>query len=32
MLAPKGVLSVYDDLLISFKCDNEALMIATTNA
>jgi hypothetical protein len=32
MLAPKGVLTVYDDLLISFKCDNEALEIAITNA
>jgi hypothetical protein len=25
------VLTVYGDLLISFKCDNEALEIATTN-
>jgi hypothetical protein len=32
MPAPKGVLTVYSDLLISFKCDNEALEIATTNA
>jgi hypothetical protein len=32
MLAPKGVLTVYGDLLISFKCDNEALEIATMNA
>jgi hypothetical protein len=32
MPAPKGVLTVYDDLLISFKCDNEALEIATMNA
>jgi hypothetical protein len=32
MSAPKGVLTVYSDLLISFKCDNEALEIATTNA
>jgi hypothetical protein len=32
MLAPKGVFMVYDDLLISFKCDSEALEIATTNA
>jgi hypothetical protein len=32
MLAPKGVLTVYGDLLISFKCDNEALEIAMTNA
>jgi hypothetical protein len=27
-----GVLTVYGDLLISFKCDSEALEIATTNA
>jgi hypothetical protein len=32
MLAPKGVLTIYCDMLISFKCDNEALEIATTNA
>jgi hypothetical protein len=32
MPAPKGVLTVYDNLLISFKCNNEALEIATTNA
>jgi hypothetical protein len=32
MSAPKGVLIVYGDLLISFKCDNKALEIATTNA
>jgi hypothetical protein len=32
MLAPKGVLTVYGDLLISFNYDNEALEIATTNA
>jgi hypothetical protein len=31
MPAPKGVLTVYGDMLISFKCDNEALEIATTN-
>jgi hypothetical protein len=31
MSAPKGVLTVYGDMLISFKCDNEALEIATTN-
>jgi hypothetical protein len=31
MPAPKGVLTVYGDLLISFKCDIEALEIATTN-
>jgi hypothetical protein len=32
MPGPKGVLIVYSDLLISFKCDNEALEITTTNA
>jgi hypothetical protein len=32
MSAPNGVLTVYGDLLISFKCDNEALEIAMTNA
>jgi hypothetical protein len=32
MPAPKGVLTVYGDLLISFKCDNEALEIATMHA
>jgi hypothetical protein len=32
MLAPHGVLTIYDDLIISFKCDTEALDIATTNA
>jgi hypothetical protein len=32
MPAPKGVLPVYGDLPISFKCDSEALEIATTNA
>jgi hypothetical protein len=32
MPAPSGVLTVYGDLLISFKCDNTALEIATTNA
>jgi hypothetical protein len=32
MPAPKGVLTVYGGLLISFKCDNEALEITTTNA
>jgi hypothetical protein len=31
MLAPHGVLTVYGDH-ISFKCDNEALEIATMNA
>jgi hypothetical protein len=29
---PNGVLTVYGDLLISFKCDNAALEIATTHA
>jgi hypothetical protein len=32
MLAPKGFIIVYGDLLISFKCDNEALEITTMNA
>jgi hypothetical protein len=32
MSAPKGVLTVYGGLLISFKYENEALEIATTNA
>jgi hypothetical protein len=32
MSAPHEVLTVYGDLLISFKCDNEALEITTTNA
>jgi hypothetical protein len=32
MPAPHGVLTVYDDMLISFKCDNEALEIATISA
>jgi hypothetical protein len=32
MPTPKGVLTVYDDLLISFKCDNEALEITIMNA
>jgi hypothetical protein len=31
MPATNRVLTVYGDLLISFKCDNEALEIATTN-
>jgi hypothetical protein len=30
--APHGVLTVYDDLLVSFKCDNEAPEIATMSA
>jgi hypothetical protein len=32
MPAPKGDIIVYGDLLISFKCDNEALEIAMMNA
>jgi hypothetical protein len=32
MSAPKGVLTVYGDLLISFKCDNMALEITMTHA
>jgi hypothetical protein len=32
MPAPHGVLTFYGDLIISFKCDNEALEIAMTNA
>jgi hypothetical protein len=32
MPTPKGVLTVYDDLLISFKFGSEALEIATTTA
>jgi hypothetical protein len=32
MPAPKGVLTVYADLLISFKCDTATLEIATTHA
>jgi muramoyltetrapeptide carboxypeptidase LdcA involved in peptidoglycan recycling len=32
MSAPKGVLTVYGNLLISFKCDNKALEITTTSA
>jgi hypothetical protein len=32
MPAPNGVLTVYCDLIISCKCDNEALDITTTNA
>jgi hypothetical protein len=30
--APNGVLTIYGDLIDSFKCDNEALDIAMTNA
>jgi hypothetical protein len=32
MPTPKGVLAVYSELLILFKCDNEALETAMTNA
>jgi hypothetical protein len=32
MPAPHGVFTIYGDLIVSFKCDNEALDIATTNA
>jgi hypothetical protein len=32
MPAPCRVLTVYGDLLVSFKCDNKALEIVTTNA
>jgi hypothetical protein len=32
MPAPNGVLSVHDELIVSFKCDNEALDIVATNA
>jgi hypothetical protein len=32
MSAPNGVLTVYDNRFISFKCDSEAREIATTNA
>jgi hypothetical protein len=32
MSAPKGVLTVYGDLLILFKCDTATLEIATTHA
>jgi hypothetical protein len=32
MLAPNGLLTVYGDQLMSFKCDNATLEIATTNA
>jgi muramoyltetrapeptide carboxypeptidase LdcA involved in peptidoglycan recycling len=31
MSAPHGVLTIYGDLIVSFKCDNEALEVATTN-
>jgi hypothetical protein len=32
MRTPNRVLFVYGDLIVSFKCDNEALDITTTNA
>jgi hypothetical protein len=32
MPTPRVVLTVYGDLLVSFKCDNEALEIAMTSA
>jgi hypothetical protein len=32
MPTPNGILTVYGNLIVSFKCDNEALDIATTNA
>jgi hypothetical protein len=32
MPAPRGVLTVYGDPLVSFKCENKALDIATTSA
>jgi hypothetical protein len=32
MQAPHGVLTVYGDLIVSFKCDNEALEIAMMSA
>jgi hypothetical protein len=31
MPAPREVLTIYGDLIVSFKCDNEALEIAMTN-
>jgi hypothetical protein len=31
MLTPNGVLSIYGDLIVSFKCDSEALDIIPTN-
>jgi hypothetical protein len=31
MSAPHGVLTFYSDLIVSFKCNNKALEIATTN-
>jgi hypothetical protein len=32
MPAPRVVLTIYNNLLISFKCDNEALEITMTSA
>jgi hypothetical protein len=32
MPAPRGVLTIYGDLLVFFKCNNKALEIAMTNA
>jgi hypothetical protein len=32
MPSPHGVLTIYDNLIVSFKCDNEALEITMTNA
>jgi membrane-bound inhibitor of C-type lysozyme len=31
MPAPHGVLTVYGDRIVSFKCDNESMEITTTN-
>jgi hypothetical protein len=31
MPAPNGVLTIYGNLIVSFKCNNEALNITTTN-
>jgi hypothetical protein len=31
MLAPNGVTSIYGDLIVSFKCDSEAIDIAMMN-
>jgi hypothetical protein len=31
MPAPRGILTLYGDLLVSFKCDKEALEITTKN-
>jgi hypothetical protein len=32
MPTPNGVLSTYNDFVVSFRCDSEALDIATMNA